>query len=318
MPFDSVIGRRGTSFDPRKQNTMAPNSPSTHDFAGGAGRLAADRWGPTIEESQGVILMLHGGGQTRHSWDRAATRFADEGWTVFTVDSRGHGESAWDTEARYGMDDLADDVRAIVEQLSESAGYAISPVIFGASMGGITGLLTEGEHPGFARALVLVDITPRIEPSGIKRITDFMTGSPDGFADLEEVANAVAAYQPHRVRPRNIEGLRKNIRVGEGGRLYWHWDPAFHRLGPNLNTPQDNHDRLVRAAAAVSCPTLLVHGAESDIVSQDGVDELLASIPRSQSFQVSGAGHMVAGDDNSVFVDKVGDFLSQLPATQPR
>lgn len=297
---------------------MPSSSPSTHDFAGGGGRLAADQWGPTIEQSQGVILMLHGGGQTRHSWDRAAARFADENWTVFTVDSRGHGESGWDTEARYGMDDLADDVRAIVRQLSESAGCTVSPVLFGASMGGITSLIAEGENPGFARALVLVDITPRIEPSGIKRITDFMTGAPNGFANLEEVADAVAAYQPHRARPKNIEGLRKNTRVGEDGRLYWHWDPAFHRLGPNLNKPQDNHARLIQAASAVSCPTLLVHGAESDIVSQDGVDELLALIPRSRSVLVSGAGHMVAGDDNSVFVDKVGDFLSELPATQPR
>ena len=293
---------------------MTPSSPVTHDFQGGAGRIAADRWGPAAETSRGTILMLHGGGQTRHSWDRAATRFADEEWTVFTIDSRGHGESAWDTAARYGMDDLADDVRGIVDQLGADAGHPVSPVVFGASMGGITSLITEGENPGFARALVLVDITPRIEPSGIKRITDFMTGAPNGFANLEEVADAVAAYQPHRVRPKNIEGLRKNTRVGEDGRLYWHWDPAFHRLGPNLNKPQDNHDRLIRAASAVACPTLLVHGAQSDIVSQEGVEELLAVIPGSRSTLVEGAGHMVAGDDNSVFVDKVGEFLSDLPA----
>ncbi|AQA21791.1 peroxidase (Non-heme peroxidase), BpoB, alpha/beta hydrolase family [Rhodococcus sp. MTM3W5.2] len=81
------------------------------------------------------------------------------------------------------------------------------------------------------RGLVLVDITPKVEPEGVRRIADFMRGNPDGFASLDEVADAVAAYQPHRTRPSNIDGLRRNVRERSNGRLYWHWDPAFARPG---------------------------------------------------------------------------------------
>ncbi|MFC7449076.1 alpha/beta fold hydrolase [Rhodococcus daqingensis] len=269
--------------------------------------MAGDRWTPATETAyRGPILMLHGGGQTRHSWNRAAAGLAVDGWTVYTLDARGHGDSDWAPDGDYRLDGLVGDLRGVIEQLDEQ------PVLFGASLGGMTGLTAEGENPGLLRALVLVDITPKVEPEGVKRIADFMRGNPDGFANLEEVADAVAAYQPHRTRPTNIEGLRRNVRERSNGRLYWHWDPAFTRPRTLVDTPTADHGRMVAAARAVEVPTLLVHGGRSDIVSSDGVEELLGLIPHASAVNVSAAGHMVAGDDNAVFVAEVGGFLDTL------
>ncbi|AWK76535.1 hypothetical protein CBI38_34735 (plasmid) [Rhodococcus oxybenzonivorans] len=282
-------------------------------FDGGAGTIAADRWSPRSDgPTRGTVVMLHGGGQTRHSWDRAAKNLVAEGWDVYTLDARGHGDSAWDQDGDYAIDALGRDLEMVVDQIGKRAGHRVRPVLFGASMGGLTSILTEGGNPGFARALVLVDITPKVEPQGIKRIRDFMRSAPDGFANLEEVADAVAAYQPHRPRPKNIEGLRKNVRERADGRLYWHWDPAFTRLGANLDNPHGIHQLAFSAASHITAPTLLVHGAKSDIVGNEGIQELLDLIPQSRAVSVAAAGHMVAGDDNAVFVDVVGEFLGAL------
>ncbi|MFD1814850.1 alpha/beta fold hydrolase [Rhodococcus gannanensis] len=279
----------------------------TVELRGAAGVIAADRWtSADTSRDRGPVLMLHGGGQTRHSWNRAAAGIAADGWTVHTLDARGHGDSDWAPDGDYRIDRLVEDLLTVVDQLGER------PVLFGASLGGMTGLITEGEHRGSVQALVLVDITPKVEPEGVARITEFMTGRPDGFANLDEVADAVAAYQPHRTRPSNVDGLRRNLRERENGRLYWHWDPAFTRPRPDGETPVAAHERMVAAARRIEVPTLLVRGARSDIVSDDGVSELLDLIPHASAVDVADAGHMVAGDDNAVFVAAAAGFLDSL------
>ncbi len=274
-------------------------------FDGAAGKIVGDRW-PAMGERHGIVLLLHGGGQTRHSWFRTAAVLADAGWESFALDARGHGDSDWSSDADYGHSALIDDLSRVIDQFGER------PVLVGASMGGMTSLVGHGERD-VARALVLVDIVPRVEPEGVRRIMDFMGGHPAGFASLEEVADAVRAYNPHRTRPPNPEGLRKNVRLREDGRWYWHWDPAFLQIDDEP-TRDINVERARAAAATVRIPTLLVRGGESDIVSAAGVAELRALIPDAQDVEVSGTGHMVAGDDNDVFTHRVLEFLADLPA----
>jgi pimeloyl-ACP methyl ester carboxylesterase len=138
-----------------------------------------------------------------------------------------------------------------------------------------------------------------------------MTAAPEGFASLEEVADAIAAYNPLRRRPRNLDGLRKNVRQHSDGRWYWHWDPAFMRID---DEPQRHIDpeRLRVAAAHVTIPTLLVRGVQSDVVSDAGLADMLQLIPHAQTVDVEAAGHMVAGDDNDVFADRLQAFLVTL------
>jgi pimeloyl-ACP methyl ester carboxylesterase len=266
-------------------------------------RLAGERWGD--RESSPVVLLLHGGGQTRHSWRRTAERLAAVGYTAIALDARGHGDSEWDPEKRYRIDDFVGDVETFVSTLGEP------PVIVGASLGGITALVAEGEHPGTARALVLVDVVVRVEPGGVARIRDFMAANGDGFASLDDVADAIVAYNPLRKRPRNLDGLRKNVRQRADGRWYWHWDPAFLRID---DEPQRRIDpeRLAAAAAQLTVPTLIVRGKQSDVVSDAGLADMLRLVPHAEAVDVAAAGHMIAGDDNDVFTSRLEAFLARV------
>jgi pimeloyl-ACP methyl ester carboxylesterase len=275
-------------------------------FAGLAGSLAADKWTHhDPAHRRGTVLLLHGGGQTRHSWFRTAAELADAGWDSIAIDARGHGESDWAPDGDYAIDALVGDLMAVIDQIGDS------PVLVGASMGGMTSMVAQGEHPGLARALVLVDIVPKIEPAGVARIMAFMSGHPNGFGSLEEAAEAVRAYNPLRARPATPEGLRKNLRLRGDGRWHWHWDPAFLGAGDEPRRAI-SESRARNAAASIRVPTLLVRGAQSDIVSAEGAAELLELIPGSRQVDVRGTGHMVAGDDNADFTARVLEFLDSL------
>jgi pimeloyl-ACP methyl ester carboxylesterase len=147
---------------------------------------------------------------------------------------------------------------------------------------------------------------------GAMRIRDFMVGGMDGFATLEDAADAIAAYIPNRPRPTDLSGLEKNLRLRDG-RWYWHWDPRFisGREGMDGQEGLVDHDRLAAAAAGVRIPTLLVRGRMSDIVSEDGVRELRELVPHAEVVDVAGAGHMVAGDRNDAFNDAVTEFIAR-------
>jgi pimeloyl-ACP methyl ester carboxylesterase len=280
-------------------------SDSTIRIAGAGVELAADAYGP---EDGRPVLLFHGGGQTRHAWGGTAQLLGDRGWRAMTVDLRGHGDSDWSPDGNYDLDTFAADVRAV------AGAQPRLPAIIGASLGGIGSLvaIAETPHP-LATALVLVDVAPRMEPEGVQRINDFMNGNPDGFATLDEVADAIAAYNPHRPRPKDLSGLRKNVRLGEDGRWHWHWDPNF--LKPPADEPRSlrNEDRLDDAARALTIPTLLVRGKASDVLSEDGAQHLLDLVPHAKVADVSGAGHMVAGDRNDAFNDAVLEFLAEIP-----
>jgi pimeloyl-ACP methyl ester carboxylesterase len=273
--------------------------------------LAADARGA---EDAPPVVLLHGGGQTRHSWGTTAAQLAAAGWRAYTVDLRGHGESEWAPDGDYRLDAFAGDVREIARSLSRP------PVLVGASLGGIASLtaIAESEPPNsIASALVLVDVAPRMEQDGVERIGQFMTAQlDDGFASLEEVADAVAAYNPHRPRPIDLAGLRKNVRQRDDGRWVWHWDPQFisGRFGSRDETRASLVDpgRLQAAARAITIPTLLVRGRVSDLLSEEGARELLELIPHARLVDVAGAGHMVAGDRNDLFNEAVVSFLQEL------
>ena len=249
-------------------------------------------------------LLFHGGGQTRHSWSGTAERLAQSGWYAVSIDLRGHGESDWDPDGAYRSTGFRDDVVAIARSFDR-------PVLVGASLGGISSLLAVHEAGNdVARALVLVDIATRMEQSGAERIMDFMKGGLDGFDTLEEVADAVAAYNPHRPRPKDISGLEKNLRRGDDGRWRWHWDPAFMTPSENGDEKLVSQEVLDAAAASLTLPTLLVRGKMSDLLSEEGARTFLAQVPHARFADVSGAGHMVAGDKNDAFSDAVLDFLA--------
>jgi pimeloyl-ACP methyl ester carboxylesterase len=264
-----------------------------------------------------AILLLHGGGQTRHAWLRTAQAIAQRGMTAVAVDQRGHGDSAWIENGAYGFEDYAADARALADQLAERNGAR--PAVVGASLGGIAALIAEGEaartgSPPVFSALALVDITPRVDYGGIAKVQGFMRAhAHEGFASVKEAADAVAAYLPHRPRPPSHEGLQKNLRLHPDGRWRWHWDPRFlDSRRPDQTYRSTREAALVEAAKSLKMPVLLVRGGSSELVQEDHAKEFLALVPHASYADVAGARHMVAGDQNDQFSTAILDFLNKL------
>jgi non-heme chloroperoxidase len=190
-------------------------------FWPGAGgiKIAGDSWG---DPTGPLVLLQHGGGQTRHAWKHTGETLGAAGYHAIAFDARGHGDSDWAADGRYGQDIMVEDLVCLVAAVGNRR-----PILVGASMGGGTSLVAIGEDRVDAAALVLVDIAPRIELQGANKIQSFMSQNPEGFASLAEVAEAIRAYQPQRKPVKNLAGLAKNVRLAPNGKFRWHWDPRF-------------------------------------------------------------------------------------------
>ena len=263
--------------------------------------IAADAYG---DPSHDPVLFMHGGGQTRHAWGGAAAALAKHGWYTISMDHRGHGDSGWSEDANYELDYFVEDFHTVQEQIGRRM------VVCGASLGGRTALLgLGGGNQDLTSALILVDIAPKTEPKGVARIQQFMRANLDGFPDLEAAADAVAAYREHRSRPKDISGLKKNLRLKADGRWYWHWDPKY--IDRRDREDPSRVERVREVTPNIKVPTLLIRGGSSDVVSPEGVKDFLELLPTAQFIDVADAGHMVAGDKNDIFTDAVMEFLGR-------
>ncbi|MBX3707081.1 MAG: alpha/beta hydrolase [Pseudomonadales bacterium] len=266
--------------------------------------IRGSRWG---NDSAPPVLLGHGGGQTRHAWRQTAELLSEAGWLAIAIDLRGHGDSDWAADGAYQIEAFADDLIAIAGQLPSR------PAVVGASLSGLAALIAEGEvTPGSFRSLTLVDITPRMDPVGVMKVLGFMHAHlEDGFASVDEAAEAVAAYLPHRDRRRSSEGLRRSLRRWPDGRYRWHWDPNFIR---NIVTTREERrfERLEEAAARLRLPVQLIRGRMSELVTPEAAEAFLQVVPHARFDDISGAGHMVAGDRNDAFTGAVREFLEGL------
>jgi pimeloyl-ACP methyl ester carboxylesterase len=226
--------------------------------------LVADVHGP---ESAPPVILLHGGGQTRHAWKTTAQGLARQGYRAIAADLRGHGDSGWSGDGTYSLARFVADLRLVAASCRQP------PVLIGASLGGVTGLLAEGEGPALLSALILVDVTPTVRFAGVDRIREFMGArADDGFASVEAAADAIAAYLPHRQRPRSLDGLRRNLRRRPDGRYRWHWDPPSKENRVSKNPPV--------AAAPVSVVPHAVSSAASQSGQPLSVDRFVISYVR--------------------------------------
>ena len=270
-------------------------------FQGANGvRIAADYFG---NEQGPLVILQHGGGQTRHAWKDAGEALGDAGYYAVALDARGHGDSDWSPDGDYELDAMVEDLRCVVDALGERR-----PALVGASMGGVCSLVAVGEGRLDAAALVLVDVAPRIEKEGVERIGAFMRQKPEGFDSLEEIAEAISNYQPHRKRSKDLSGLAKNVRLAANGKYRWHWDPQIRARRMDID---ERRKRLEACARRLKVPTLLVRGGLSDLLTEEGVRDFLRLAPHSEYVNVKDAAHMVAGDRNDVFASAVIAFLTR-------
>jgi pimeloyl-ACP methyl ester carboxylesterase len=292
--------------------------PAKAAFIGADGnRLVGDVFGDNRSDVMGpAVMLLHGGGQTRHAWRTTAAELARRGFTAYTIDQRGHGDSEWVPDGAYLFPNFASDVKAVADQLTRKHGG--KPVAIGASMGGIASMLAEGETfrdtgEHVISSLVLVDITPRVDYEGVDKVQGFMRAhAEEGFATIEAAADAVAEYLPHRPRPKSTEGLKKNLRLGTDGRWRWHWDPRFMQGRKSFDPDRRRLEAsMLDAARNIKVPALLVRGGSSELVQEAHAKEFLELVPHAEFVDVGGARHMVAGDANDHFSTAVIDFLTR-------
>ena len=178
------------------EGTRLPGTPEPSMTLQGASglRIAADAWG---DRTAPLVLLLHGGGQTRHAWKGTGETLSRNGFYAVALDARGHGDSAWHPEGDYGQTAMVADLVTVSAALGSAR-----PILVGASMGGGVSLCAVGLEQIDAAALILVDTAPQIEKQGAERILKFMGQNPNGFDSMEEVAAAISTYQPHRKQPK--------------------------------------------------------------------------------------------------------------------
>jgi non-heme chloroperoxidase len=280
----------------------------TGSLEGAGVRLHYSRW----HGGGAPILVLHGGGQTRHAWEESCEHLGERGYDVTALDLRGHGQSDWAPDQAYALMDFGADVVEVLPQLGWERA-----ALLGFSLGGLISLHLTARRPELCAALVLVDVAPRLETEGVRRIRDFMTRH-ESFGSLDEVVAALREYNPNRppdsIKP---ESLMRNLRTRRDGRLEWHYDKYFRTPAPTPVAQYRSriggltHEELLDDARRVACPTLVVRGAMSDVLSDEGVKELLGAIPHAESATVERAGHQVAGDRNDAFLVAVTPFLER-------
>ena len=273
-----------------------------HRWEGARGvTLAGDSWG---DPDGPLVLLQHGGGQTRHAWKGAGETLGAAGYHAVAFDARGHGDSDWAPDGAYGQDVMVEDLACLVAALGDKR-----PVLVGASMGGGTSLVAVGEDHVDATALVLVDIAPRIELDGVKKIQAFMSQKPEGFESLDEVADAIAGLPapPHPAPQPRRPGQERPPRRRR---------PVPLALGPEVPLRAPRRDASARpgwrrAPATSPCPRCSCGAGSPTSSARRARRASSALCPHSEYVNVSGAAHMVAGDRNDIFAAAVIEFLSR-------
>lgn len=255
-------------------------------------------WGET---NQPPLLCFHGITQTAHSWDEVAEALSNQ-YRVLCVDQRGHGDSAWPEDGDYSRQSMAADIEAIALALGLSRFF-----LAGMSMGGINSMTFTAAYPQRVAALVIVDVSPEIKPEGVENIRKFVQSS-DVLESFEAFVERAHAFNPRRSRA-NIESrLRHNLKQLPSGQWTWKYDPRLRTgaRGPAAGLLSNLWDDV----AKLQCPTLILKGGESDILSEDGASKLQAAIPASELVVIPGAGHSVMGDNPVAFTAAVRTFLA--------
>ena len=253
------------------------------------------------------VLMLHGFAQTCHSWDFTALSLCDR-FRVIALDARGHGDSQWAQDGDYSPEAHQRDLHAFVQALGLG-----DPVLMGLSMGGRSSFTYAAVHPERIKALVIVDAAPEHQRSGSDAVRRFVQGS-DELDSIDQFVERARRYNPNpRRSPEQIRGsLLHNLMQLPNGKWTWKYDKALRSPGGRPSPDPGLTRRLWVYMDEIKCPTLVVRGAESKVVSQETAEEMCSRLSLGQLAVVEGAGHLVPGHNPSGFNRAVAQFLDGL------
>jgi pimeloyl-ACP methyl ester carboxylesterase len=257
------------------------------------------------------LVLLHGFGNEAHIWDDFAPVVAPHYQTV-ALDHRGHGDSEWDAEERYGLDALVADVENVTAELGFER-----LVVVGHSLGGRVATIFASRHPERMAGLVIVDIGPDIDARGSMRIRmDVESNQAPKFASVAEYARALSIAYP-AARPDALDRMAHHgLRACDDGSFEFKMDPALRgwmtsRDGVEIESSDPMSPESQWAALAkIACPTLVVRGAASDILSPETADKMVDEVLADGHLEVvARAGHSVMTDNPDGFRDAVAGFV---------
>ncbi len=258
-------------------------------------------WG---DPSDHTVLLLHGGNQSAHSWDLVSLHLADR-FHVLALDQRGHGDSEWARDADYSSTAMAADAAAFLDELDVG-----QVTIVGHSMGGMNTMRLMLDQPERADRVVLVDVGPEVSEEGARSIRHFVTEHRE-FDDLDQFVEAVQRYDPYRSKAHIERTVKYNLLRRADGKFVSKRDH-----GPRLSTTQEHrshHDRFtIDDAPAMTMPTLLVRGADSNILTAEAARRFADALPDGELATVADSGHNVHGQNTPGFIEAVTPFLSAV------
>lgn len=251
-----------------------------------------------------VIVLLHGGHQSAHSWDLVSLHLAQR-YHVFALDQRGHGDSEWARDVVYSNHEMSLDAEAFIGAMG-----LVRPIVIGHSMGGRNTMLLTRRNQALLRAAVIVDVGPELSDRGRAAIGGFVQANQE-FDDLEHFVSNVRKYDPYRSREHIERTVKYNMLERADGKYVSKCDSNPRRLNiPRGSGPLENI--TLEEAGGFDLPVLLVRGANSNILEAEAAERFAAALPRGRLVTVPDAGHNVHGQNTKGFIAALGGFLTEL------
>jgi esterase len=272
--------------------------PDDHQVIIGATRFHYLDWGG----SGTPILFLHGGGINAHTWDCVAVMLSDR-YRCVALDQRGHGDSEWSPVVDYRIAAHVGDIEGFVEAIGLER-----PIVVGQSMGGLNSVAYATRHGDQMRAMVIVDVAPEISAPGAERIRAFSStpelDSPQAF--LERAVKFNPIRDPAVLR----RSLYYNLRETPAGKWTFKHDQR-RRSDDAMRSFSEDRVRLASELSRIRCPTLVVRGALSDVLSDDDAQKFARSLPDGRWVRVEKSGHNVQGDNPRALLDAMLAFFRE-------
>ncbi|MCK9518111.1 MAG: alpha/beta hydrolase [Dehalococcoidia bacterium] len=265
-------------------------------------KLHYQEWG---EPGAPAIVMLHGFGVSGHMFDEFAERLQSR-FRLIALDQRGHGDSDWAEDGDYSREAFVEDLEAVREALGLK-----TFLLVGHSMGGLNAVAYTAKYPERVRALVLVDVGPEAAKEGVDNIVRFTRG-PDEL-EFEEFVQMAHQFNPRRSIENIRDRMRHRLRQMESGKWTWKFDRRFRQEKSGLRIGSElSNDEVWQLYRSVRVPTLLVRGAESDVLTQEVAERVAREMHQARLVVVRGAGHSVPGDNPDDFSAAVESFLEDV------
>lgn len=274
--------------------------PESHDVVIHRMRFHYLDWGA---RGRRPILFLHGGGLNAHTWDLVCLALLGE-YHCVALDQRGHGDSEWSPVGDYSLSSQVRDIEGFIEKLELK-----QLLVVGHSMGGFAAMAYTAKYARRMAGLVLVDVAPELNPSGTARIRNFLAQDRE-LDSVEAFVERAMAFNPLRNPELLRRSLLHNLRQLPSGRWTWKHDP--NRVRPTPESMRARQEEIMREVNHMTCPTLILRGAHSDVLTDEGAERFARALPDGRWLRVEGAAHTVQGDNPRGLVAAMRPFMREV------